>query len=983
MARVPCLDAAEGLFKTFRRQYETARPGRGRVDAAHTAWIATERDMIRSYGTNRRIAEAILGTRATLSQVLYGLRPPSDIFPEVFYSPIQSALRLVQRDLSKADAIQTALRQVGITRYSRTSIAMAEIMDVLPVSEMAKLESFTDDGLRAIARQTSPDAEVVVEGALKHIRGHERIGRASQAREHWRNGVLLIRELRKEAEKIAGQELIMAGKEPTQEAIEKHLGGRTLSAYATHFVRQTLSDEAREELLERAAPWIRANHAEMMDTLERMLALSPDGSGIAGQGQPFILIRNDPVTGKEAQRFVSHDLTELMNVLFPGFNERFTTPDARNTLYQQLRSAFASERDRFKAVTKVIPDDIWVRFFQERRGGGDYELDFVQMLESYIPPVARKIHLEPTMDVVNGRVAQYSVGRPELRDAMHRYINVIMGRDKPHFPVLHRAAGWLTKMAYKGTLLGNFSAALTNFTQPFLFTIPEAGFRDSWAAIKLLGTPEWRQFFHEIGDDILMQVTPFEQFATQGQKLETLRRLSNAPNMLSALRIAKDSAVSHIDVMARVEYWNRLHAFSTGFSKALREAGIVTRVDPSQVETRVLEAAVLAGNRMIERTQFLFLSTSQPAFIRQINRLPGGQFLTMFSNFPVQATNRLGSWIIEAGNPETRAQGLAKITRAMVMGNIVAGPFWMAPWMREKLENDEDDQLDEFLKIADLIEDEYSIAGMFNLDLASKTAPASIVESALAIFRRTGYGGASLAGRAGADLTPIPRFISSGIGAFNERDPLEREILKGRIFGALAPLAGGKAPEDLPWWSIPPDVAPFVPGGVALNRFIRTLDVLGDPDRRIELEASLQLDERGRPRAVTTMSQEIRRQFGTPLEEMKIATRGRTAERRSEERKVARQTIKRFALEGRTEDMFAMLNDDPTLADALQPELLEAEAVTRSLLPQARAFRTMPEAEALARFETAAERLSNPRITTAERVLEEQIAMLGVARFRR
>ena len=246
------------------------------------------------------------------------------------------------------------------------------------------------------------------------------------------------------------------------------------------------------------------------------------------------------------------------------------------------------------SLGRFLPDELYSRFFEHRKGAKPYQQDIIKAMDVYIPSVARKIFREPALGEFNKLEPYLGVDfKNEAVDFMEAFLG--RGRYKGE-EVLGNLPKGLVRLTYRGTLYGNFSAATKNATQVLTNTIPEIGIKSVLYGYRRLMNREGRQEF---------------------------------VNSQLAGDFTLGKPINQLDFFSQVEFVNRGVSYLGAKHKALSEG------------KGLIEAENYA-KKIVRKTQFIQTGIDIPKLYRQYGA--AGRILGQFTQFPTKQGFLLYNW---------------------------------------------------------------------------------------------------------------------------------------------------------------------------------------------------------------------------------------------------------------------------------------------------------------------------------------------------
>lgn len=262
-----------------------------------------------------------------------------------------------------------------------------------------------------------------------------------------------------------------------------------------------------------------------------------------------------------------------------------------------------------------LPSKLRFDFFNPRKGQQGYNVSAMRAYETYVSGIARKIFIEPA---VKEAALDFQTLNPELKSYASRYIRDFAGYSRGS-----KGASRLRSLQWMLKLGANPRSAVTNWTQK-LNTFADQGIAASVRGYKNAVTNKGniRQVFEATG----LPETVHQVFLGEGTGGIKQRGLE-----------ASRRAVGYM--FSKVEYGNRLHAFSSAYFKSKKQF-------PGRPES----AHIQAGVKSVKRNQFFYGKLDQPMIMRTTRGMgesPVSSYhalATQFWSYPVKQMELLGHW---------------------------------------------------------------------------------------------------------------------------------------------------------------------------------------------------------------------------------------------------------------------------------------------------------------------------------------------------
>lgn len=602
--------------------------------------------------------------------------------------------------------------------------------------------------------------------------------------------------------------------DPTPGEIEDRIG-RTVSNYVTRLSHGLLEHDMRVEELVDNAPW--ANPVVMLDEMKRMLRIG----------------------NKTARREAFEDAFGVMD------DEAYR--EFVKTALKVTQSG--GSVTGFKGAA-AIPEEIYVRFYRNRKRSYDYERDAVKAMRTYTRSVLRDLYLDkhlPAFDAsVDAMVAQVQAGKLSPAAVMQvvNYAEDVFKKNRSGTLPFAQTVGTMTNAMHAALLWARAKPAINNFIgQTFLVGIPQElgeGYGDVMTTASIaMWSPTVRRLLQQ--HDIIREAMPrgyrqFSEILGNFSKMETGREKFGAG--WDATKKALDFITTYTEVPIRTQ------SFLFGFLKHLKDNKAVLREIPGLglnapataslddilkavlahrdlIPEDVWHGALKSGEEWVGRNAFFFEHESQPAILRAAKRIPGvGQPLTFLSNFPTTYMNRYVSTLLDAfgrnvpGSIRRKAMGTMITHFALTM--MIAGPAGF-PLYSAFLQNaaEEDPELPGKARRF-LAPYANFFATLFGHDLVKQIPGVGPTwgRRDLSVYGSTQPFTEFFNPRRYTDATIARPFLDAAKTLDIWADPQEAEEAKLRTFGWFSPAFGGPPPEQN---LVPEALTTFAPGGTAAN----------------------------------------------------------------------------------------------------------------------------------------------------------------------
>jgi len=444
---------------------------------------------------------------------------------------------------------------------------------------------------------------------------------------------------------------VLNSPEPMQVELANRVG-TTLSAYVPHIVFDHLDRPAELQGIVAEAAWADPSH--LITDLKKMMKTEPGPAQKALFENAF-----GPMSDAKYKSLT--------------LQVRAMLKDAKNTI---------DERE-----IRRIPRDLFVKYYQRRKGTQGYTQDAAAALSAYAPSVIRDIHLGPQLGKMRSALESASASgvEPGIVNEIKSYVNDTLGHNRSIAPELQRYTNKITRAAYGGVLLGRLSPAFNNLVgQAIQVGIPEMGVPHALSAFASMLDPGVRAALSSVPE--IRSILP----SLEHEGLRALQNLPKSSTVSEALLHAKRAGVKAIDVMQHAESLLRMWSYIGGITKKMEELGLTENL---ATEIAGKHQAILnrAGSDMVRKVAFFFESPSLPRALRAMKRVPlVGPSATMFTNFGANYSNALVSAVQDAFNStlpkaiRLRAQG--KLARMALFTTAVAGPLG-APFVNEFIDS--------------------------------------------------------------------------------------------------------------------------------------------------------------------------------------------------------------------------------------------------------------------------------------------------------
>lgn len=449
--------------------------------------------------------------------------------------------------------------------------------------------------------------------------------------------------------KLGGK--VINSPEPMQVELANRVG-TTLSAYVPHIVFDHLDRPAELQGIVAEAAWADPSH--LIVDLKKMMKTEP------GPAQKALF---EKAFGPMSDAKYKSTVLQVRAML----------KDAKNTIEEK--------------EIRRIPRDLFVKYYQRRKGTQGYTQDAMAALYAYAPSVIRDIHLGPQLGKMRSALESASATgvEPGIVNEIKLYVNDVLGHNRAIAPELTRYTNRITRAAYGGVLLGRLSPAFNNLVgQAIQVGIPEMGVPHSLSAFASMLDPGVRASLSHVPE--IRSILP----SLEHEGMRALQNLPKSQTVSEALLHAKRAGVKAVDVMQHAESLLRMWSYLGGVTKKMEELGLTENL---ATEIAGKHQAILnrAGSDMVRKVAFFFESPSLPRALRAAKRIPlVGPSATMFTNFGANYSNALVSTVQDAFNStlpkaiRLRAQG--KLTRMALFTTAVAGPLG-APFVNEFIDS--------------------------------------------------------------------------------------------------------------------------------------------------------------------------------------------------------------------------------------------------------------------------------------------------------
>jgi len=666
------------------------------------------------------------------------------------------------------------------------------------------------------------------------------------------------------------------------------------------------------------------------------------------------------------------------------------------------------------AMMAHVPTELRVRFYERRQTTArPWRADITEIFPAYMNATLKFAHIQPILNDVVAAVEEAGRTNPEIVPAMVHFVNDLIGNPHRASRVALNEMNKVLSLSYGATLLMNLSSTFSNYFGQVGFIYAENGLVPTITAIKAMGASVRNRtpMIDFLGTEMIgLESQPF---GTVTRNLdETFTEMRAAESVGEVLRIAKQAGLSAADIFRRSEQQIRRVSYLAGVVKNMTESPdpalrwshglgseeLMTRFTRTLNSPGGRDVLAAAGETSESRTAFLFGNANTPEVIRWLRSSDPtglGASATMFTNYPVQATARLSMWIHDASRlrPTWAAGGhglrdvqgraaLGKLTRFFTYGTLIAGPFFLAPILRDMVIAGDRENATDLKNFFVEWEKKYSFAGLVGqaikastgeyntLDLAGKI---TIGPSAGDPFGPIGTLGGGPLVQAGVAAIPaihgtLKDLIPGGGSANIDQIRAREKFIGGRFENLISGLGNPQ--------KVIPDVpaSTIIPAGVAAARLAAMLVV--------QFQGG-SFDAQGRLVQPLNETREIIRQFGRPLDEVLASTESRAAMAGDEAHDLRVERVKKAITEGNTAAIGDALVADPMIMESIEPADIERLFRDRNLAPSARAVSHLTRGAARRQLMRSARMLSEGRLTPAEEFEEKQKLAILTLRFMR
>ncbi len=747
-------------------------------------------------------------------------------------------------------------------------------------------------------------------------------------------------------------------------AIEAGLGP-TLHSYKTHlisnFIRTGERDEVIDMFLKSGSINLEGGVNALADSIRSMVAASPR--------TPFVNARGE--------RFVS-PLEALRSALpSSASDEPFL-----QVLLDKLKRLPASSHDD-TVVAAMIPS-FRNRFLLRRDGAQGFAPGFFETYRVVMRHGLRQEHLDPLMHPggpVHDIIRKLQLADTKSAAVVAHHFRSIMGVRASEGPWLHEytnAMSGLTKLVYN-----SLSRLRPGMAIPNILTIPTLlwpelvgktglvnGTMDLLAGGATFLSPRFQRLYRTtgLGTDYLHNVSA----ESRDRALEQIRVAMGSSNPSAVRRGMFDLLIPFTDILSMSEsLLVRPWAAASGLARYTREAG--ARFDP--------EAARLAMIESVEAVTTLGLSTNSLPLVRSVRQKLGpiGPIATMFSATPLNIAGQMvhEAHMIVSGPNHLRGPAARSFLSKVFLGTLVAGPYWIWPWLREaeQIPGLSREDTETVLNVADHLEERYSLSGWLGMDLARRISPTAGVAD---VTTRAG------APPADSNLEYILRLLGGPaagpatdlIAALSGDDNAQR-----RALGALAPMVMNLPPSQ----TLPSAVQTFLPAGHFFEQFIR-IGVVGMSDPRgyvsmgplgvpVRSPSGFMVDSLGRPSIALDENSEVRRFLygGRTLDSATTSALGQRSEKKAAARQDVESRLRAAITSGNFSSALDIYSSNLDLNPQVDSSSIKREQLSKLLPPQARAVYFGRDEDAVDRARVASARLQSGSLSESAAAHEKAI----------
>ena len=755
----------------------------------------------------------------------------------------------------------------------------------------------------------------------------------------------------------------------TDDAVAIEAGiGPTLHSYKTHilsnFVRTGERDEVIEMFLKSGTINLEGGVNELSDAFRNILGASPT--------TPFVNAKNISFTSPLA----------AMRSALPAYanDEAYL-----NVVLSKIKHLPASANDD-TFISTLIPS-FKNRHLLKREGAQGFAPGFFDTYRAVMRHGLRQEHLDPLMHP-GGEV--------------HDLIRKLQKADNVSAVVVAEHFRSIMGIKDSGTWTGDYNKSMSGLTKLVYNSL--ARLRPGMAVPNILTIPTmlWPELIGKHGliegsihfmTGAVMQFSPrfkalyrttglgtdyLHSFSaeTYNKSQERIKLALSAGDGKAVRQSMLDLTIPFTDLLSLSEsHIVRPWAAASALSAYISKAG--NRFDN--------EAARLAMIESVEAVTTLGLSTNSLPIVRTVRNAlgPVGPIATMFSATPLNIAGQMlhEADMIVSGPAHQRLAASRSLLGKVFMGTLVAGPYWIWPWLREaeKLPGFSYERTERFLSVLDSIEQRYSLSGWLGMDLSRRISPTAGV---LDVTTRAGapipdnsveYAMRMLLGPA---ASPVNDIFSALLGDDNAQR---------RALGALAPMVAGLPPSQ----TLPSAVVSFTPAGYFFESMARFgLTELTDPRGYVKMgplgfpvrtSAGFAVDSKGRPLLATDEVSELRRYLlgGRTLSSAQTSALGNRAEKKAAARQEVESQLRAAILSGNSSRAYDIYNSNIDLNPTVDLSSLKREQLSRLLPPQARAVYFGRPEDAIDRAKIAAARIQDGGLS--ESVVAHEKAILFAA----
>lgn len=700
------------------------------------------------------------------------------------------------------------------------------------------------------------------------------------------------------------------------------------------------------------------------------------------------LVIRAPKFAGDPNAIVYHSADEAVRAMFPNLSEA-----DKRAMPGILRHTLSAANDTIQL--RAIPNEIRDAFFQNRAGQLGFQQSFANSVFAYLSSGIRAREVGPLMapgGELHGFLKELATADPSAAHALTRHIDALLGRngaiDKELVGQLHP----LTRAAANSIFLYNFGPAILNLSSLVLQAVPfamsdgfRAGAQDLAFAIRMLGGRD-RKAFHAFYDESRFGGSFAYGFSTVGthrfaQLRDRLTNAAQANDLRGAFNTIKEIGIGAGEWLAMTESmvirpfscalglakFYRKHPDALGIADLNSNPALRDRAYSFMMETMDQTTTLQGGINSVPAINWFKTNVPYTSLATMLTTTPANLFSQFLRDVRLVVDPGLPGGLMD----EARMAATRRLVTQLTFGTALAGPYWIAPMLREL---DTEDQ-SKLVNIFNEWERNYSLAGYLNSELAQRLNP---------------YMGA--AERFLPDDNPLLTIMLGPLarpGADIVNSVSGDEASQRRALGMLAGLA------DLPPDTVlPSSVQYLLPAGVAAEKLARLLGSFA-PNAQGKIDVGMlsipvptldgnRLDVNGRPFLSDQRPLARARAFyigGRQLDEARIAAEGRVGEAKANEADRTEQRIKRLFLEGEPTAAMDLWIRNLDKGIEITMNELRREDVLRNLLPIGRLQLSQAKHATIERAALAAQRLEKGGLTPAEAKVEQHALLGAIIRF--